>query len=547
MKKAIVTIFAYMLVCVALAALGVGAGWQMAMEKGNSGGGHGDDDHGAAVEEDTHAETGLSAQALENLGVRSEKVTQSNYQRFAPVPAVIQETPQSKQPVFTPVGGRVLAVSAELGELLAPGRLVVRVLRDPFPRPTLELSLAAITPATEDYHATKADLRKAMKSAEILAQELERLSGFTTDGGLPLVPRKTLIDLRYEQAQVLQDIANHRQELRLHGISEADLAKLEDGEDVALNPGVWRTLLARNGLWPASASALLAALPAEQQREPWTVAVVSELALQQLASPPLVEWLKQTPAAGAEFASIAGLLQGGATVPQIRDLYGLGAFAAEVSVVVPNGAEDWDVHDVTVRPGDQVNAGDTLLTLADPRRLRLIAMPTGQETAALLATLQNGSRASAEPLVHGSAPDLSDLMVLSVTADEQERPVAYVTVENRELRRVEREGRVYRSWALRPGLRYMLQAPTELLENVIVIPNGGVVEEGADKIVFIRNGTTFLPAKVVVAYSNHQVTVLKPGSEVFPGDDVVVSGAFALKLAVNAGKGEADPHAGHNH
>ncbi|MFT5130259.1 MAG: hypothetical protein ACI8W8_003888, partial [Rhodothermales bacterium] len=374
------------------------------------------------------------------------------------------------------------------------------------------------------------------------------LGGFDSpNSGLPLVPRQNLINLRYEQAKVLQDIANLRQELRLHGLSDAELVKIEAGEDVALNPRVWKALLQRNGLWSALADSLLAALPALEQAKPWSVALVAELALQQLAVPQLLSWLGETPEAAGEFAAIAGFLQGGASVTQVRDLFELGAFAPEVSVTVPTGAEDWDVHAVAVSPGDMVSAGDDLMTIANPRSLRLVAHPAGGETAALLAALRSSQMVSAKALVTGSGPDLTGLTLLSVTANADDEPVAYLTVENRELRNVERAGRNYRSWELRPGLRYMLRVPTEQLNDVVVLPVGAIVQDGAETQVFVRNGGDFLPAKVVLAYRDHEVVVLGNKSELFPGDEVVVSNAFALKLALNAGKGGDDPHAGHSH
>jgi hypothetical protein len=507
--KTIVSLSLYIGVCVAIALLGVGAGWQMAQQKAGGGGGHGHGDHG----HDAHAEESstVSAQALENLG------------------------------------GRVLSVAVELGQLAAPGDLVVTVLRQPFPRPTLEMTTAVLTPATEDYHQAKAELRKALKSAEILQQELQRLGAFEADQGLPLVPRQNMINLRYEQAKSLQDIENLRTELRMHGLSDAELAKIESGVDVPLNRATWRVLLQRNGLWSTQADALMAALPEALSSQPWTVAVIAELALQQLANSGLAEWLSATPEAGEQFYAIAGLMQGGATLAHVQDLYAMGAFASEVRIRVPEGAEDWDVRAIEVRPGDIVEAGTDLLTLADARRLQLVAQPSGSEVASVLAALRSSQTSRGEPLVAGSGPELNELALRTLTVDADGHPVAYLDVSNSELRTVEREGRRFRSWALRPGLRYMLMVPVETLENVIVIPVTGIVEEGADKQVFIRNGKSFSPAKVVLLHRDHKVAVLGGKSEVFPGDDVVISGAFALKLALNAGKDGADPHAGHGH
>jgi multidrug efflux pump subunit AcrA (membrane-fusion protein) len=547
--KSLASIFLYLIVAIAIAAVGVGTGWHMAKQKDSGGGGGHGHAHGSDGGGHAHGEAAaVSAQALANLGVNTQAATKTSWQRYAPVPAVVRETPLTERHIVAAVGGRVLSIDVELGQLVSPGQAVVRILREPLPRAALGLTQGVLTPATEEYHQAKSDLRKALKSNEILEQELKRLGGFDgASSGLPLVPRQNLINLRYEQAKVIQDIANLRQELRLHGISDSELTEIESGGDVALNPRVWKALLQRNGLWSAQADTLLAALPDAEQIKPWSVALVAELALQQLAAEELLTWLGETPAAAAEFATVAGLLQGGASVTQVRDLFDLGAFSAEVSVLVPAGAEDWDVHAVAVAPGDMVSAGDDLLSIANPRSLRLVAHPAGGETAALLAALRSSQTVSAKPLVAGSGPDLADLTLLTVTANADDEPVAYLTVENSELRNLEREGRTYRSWNLRPGLRYMLRVPTEQLDDVVVLPVGAIVQDGAETQVFVRNGSDFLPAKVVLAYRDHEVVVLGKKSEIFPGDEVVVSNAFALKLALNAGDGGADAHHGHAH
>ena len=75
-----------------------------------------------------------------------------------------------------------------------------------------------------------------------------------------------------------------------------------------------------------------------------------------------------------------------------------------------------------------------------------------------------------------------------------------------------------------------------------------LADDGPDKVVYIQNGDSFKPAKVVVLYQDHDVVVLdSKTSELFPGDSVVQTGAFGLSLALKSSGGAIDPHAGHNH
>ena len=57
----------------------------------------------------------------------------------------------------------------------------------------------------------------------------------------------------------------------------------------------------------------------------------------------------------------------------------------------------------------------------------------------------------------------------------------------------------------------------------------------------------FRPQPVHVEYEDDRIVVLANDGSLFQGDPVVVRGAFALGLALQAGSGAADPHAGHDH
>jgi multidrug efflux pump subunit AcrA (membrane-fusion protein) len=122
--------------------------------------------------------------------------------------------------------------------------------------------------------------------------------------------------------------------------------------------------------------------------------------------------------------------------------------------------------------------------------------------------------------------------------------VAYVTCENEPL-----SGRVgaARSWRLRTGLRYLVRVPVESLEDRFVLPAEAVTSIGAERIVFLRDGDGFISRPVHVEHEDDEVAVIANDGSLFPGDPVVMRGAFALGLALHAGSAAADPHAGHDH
>ena len=135
------------------------------------------------------------------------------------------------------------------------------------------------------------------------------------------------------------------------------------------------------------------------------------------------------------------------------------------------------------------------------------------------------------------------------SSSKNEGTLAFVEVANTPQSEIDRGGgRKSRTWKLREGLRYLLNVPTRKMENVYVLPAAAVTEDGPNKVVFLQDGDSFKPVPIVVAYQDHEVVVVPASKEValFPGDPVVMSGAFELGLAMKSGDA-VDAHAGHNH
>jgi hypothetical protein len=67
-------------------------------------------------------------------------------------------------------------------------------------------------------------------------------------------------------------------------------------------------------------------------------------------------------------------------------------------------------------------------------------------------------------------------------------------------------------------------------------------------VVFLRDGEGFRVQPVHVEHADDRVVVIADDGSIFEDEELVVSGAFALGLALQrTGTATIDPHAGHSH
>lgn len=546
------------LLSLAFTVIGLCGGWYAAKQTATAGGeSHGregaEDAHGHEGHEDGHAE--ISSQALLNLGVTFREIAPGDFARTTGIPAVVESPSATEYPVASPVAGRVLDVRVVHGGIAAAGETIVTVLRDALPFPELALTADIVQPASEQFHGAVTELRKSRRNLDLLKTELARLEKFAESGtveGYPIVPRKNLIDLSYEISRAEKDLLNSQLELRRHGLSDPQIAAVEEGKPgPLLNERFWTQALEQNGLWTKQAQSLHDVLPEGVHDVPRVIATIGELSATGLISTEFVEWLRANPRAAPDFLFIAALLQKGSSLREVQHLHEIGALAPVVEVRAPRAVEDFDVEQLLVKPGEHVEAGARVAILRDPRPVLLNAEAAGSDAALLLRSLAAGDRLEALPLVAGTGPDLKGLRILYARNDPGDAgTVAVLSTLNELLVLREEPGRgKFRTWTLRPGQRFLLRVPIQSLKGVYVLPSDAVVEEGADRIVFVKDGDGVKPAKVVVLWQDREVAVLDAKhSEIFPGDEVAEHNAFPLRLALKAGAGEAaGGHAGHNH
>ncbi|MEK7466800.1 MAG: hypothetical protein AAB074_05225 [Planctomycetota bacterium] len=539
------------------AGVGLAGGWFAARQTSSGAekdGGHEEDKHeGHDHEAGDHLD--ISEQALKNLGVTFVEAAPVDFSRNIGIPAAVVAPAISVTPVNAPVSGRVLEIRVPAGSVVAAGAVVATLLRDPIAPPELLVTAEIFQPAGEQLHQAVGDLRRAKRNLELLNMELERLQKFAetgTEGGYPIVPRKNLIDLKYEISRGEKELANAHSEMHRHGLSEEQIAHIESGHPAPfLGQRLWKKALEQNGLWPPEAESLSLALPEDLREAPRVIATIGELAGTGLATPALVAWFKDNADAGRDFLHVAALLQRGSTLREVQFLQQAGGLSPVVEVRAPHdGAPDFDVRELLVKPGDHVDAGTRLAVLDDSRILHLSAEAAGGDAARLIAALTEGATLEARPLVEGTGPALKGLSILFARNDEADSgTVATLRIPNEALVARELDKARFRTWKLRPGLRYMLQVPVQTWKGVYVVPSDAVVEDGLERIVFLKDGDGVKPVQVVVVWQDQEVAVLDgKSSKLFPDDEIAQHGAFALRLALRAGAGEAaGAHAGHNH
>jgi multidrug efflux pump subunit AcrA (membrane-fusion protein) len=541
-----------LLFCVIFTALGAIGGWLSGRQAGNAVSANAHEESAAAA----NSSPALPPATLKNLGVAVGEAKISTFTRYRSIPAVLQRTSSSTQPLFAPFGGRVAEVMVDIGMVVKPDDVIMTLVRDPIPRPTLTLTEEILKPAKESIHGTVADLRKSQEEIRITEAELRRVEQYTGKVGaeeIPILPRQVAIDLKYQLLRATKAAELAELELIKHGLTEEQIAGIATGGPIPdMTEDSWKRALKRNGLWPSGADKLYSALTEKHRPLPWVIATIGELSASGLNTPELVEWLTAEPEASDHFLQIGSLLQRGHSVTDLRRLHAQNAFESIIRVMVPKGAPDWIVDETQLRPGAQVEAGTTLLTLLNPRVMYLRIAPIGSENGDALRALANNSLCEARPLDEGSGPNLSDVRLSFATGmpGALGGTTILAEVKNSHLTDTTDEaGRVYRSWQLREGIKYMVRIPTSTLENVFVLPTGAVAVDGPHKVVFIQDGPTFRDVQVEIAYQDEEVAVIQAGKDtaLFPGDPVVTSGAFSLGIALKSGAAKADAHAGHQH
>jgi biotin carboxyl carrier protein len=221
----------------------------------------------------------------------------------------------------------------------------------------------------------------------------------------------------------------------------------------------------------------------------------------------------------------------------------------------------YEVQELKVNLGDQVQVGQVLCWLANHQRLFVEGRAFKSEAGALALAAEKKVpiRAEFADETPGQWPAQEPLIIhhLSNQVDTTTRTFGfYLTLENQP-RTFERDGRTHFVWRYRPGQRVRLRVPVEKFVALaadgktevlpFVLPAGAVVREGPEAFVFVQNGDVFVRKPVRVLYEDRTDVVVANDGSITEADFVVKNQAAAINRALRAaGEGGGGDH-DHDH
>ena len=175
-----------------------------------------------------------------------------------------------------------------------------------------------------------------------------------------------------------------------------------------------------------------------------------------------------------------------------------------------NADEDgfaFEVQELNAELGQQVQAGQLLITLANHSSLYLEGHAFKREAPFLEKAAQNGWKISVEfaeddPQYWPELDQLFEIRYLSNTIDQASRTFDFFIPLSNQSRAYKKSGETFIVWRFRPGQRVRLHVPVEELTDVLVLPSAAIVREGPEAYVFQQNGDLFNRIAVQVLHED---------------------------------------------
>lgn len=184
----------------------------------------------------------------------------------------------------------------------------------------------------------------------------------------------------------------------------------------------------------------------------------------------------------------------------------------------------YEVQDLSVELGQQVQAGQLLANLSNHQLLYVVGHAFKREAAYLEQAAQEK-----RPIEVEFAEDASNrwplldqtftIRHLANSIDKDNRTFDFFLPLINQSRAFDEQGRVFLVWRFLPGQRVRIHVPVERLDDVFVLPAEAVVREGPEAYVFRQNGDLFKQIPVQVLHEDRR-------SVVIANDGNVTAGAF---------------------
>ncbi len=257
--------------------------------------------------------------------------------------------------------------------------------------------------------------------------------------------------------------------------------------------------------------------------------------------------------------------------PELIDGIASGKFVNEMTVNVPpllsdapqvpeasaslapviNSPVTYEVQELSVELGQQVQAGQTLCIVANHQKLAIEGRAFRDETPLLERSVKEKWPVEVdfqeETEDWGAIEQSFQIRHMANTIDPVNRTFAFrMPVENQS-RVIDDEGRTQTLWRFRPGQKVKILVRVEKLDSVFVLPADAVASDGPEAFVFTQNVNTFERKAVRILLHDRQKVVLANDGTLLPGTYVVQSAAEQLNRMVKSGESSSVPKGFHIH
>lgn len=212
----------------------------------------------------------------------------------------------------------------------------------------------------------------------------------------------------------------------------------------------------------------------------------------------------------------------------------------------------FEVHDLKVDLGQQVQAGQVLCTLADHRALLVEGRGFKDDMTWIQAAARRGWEVEIEydaaPAgAWDAAPAKLPIHHVANTVDAESRTFAFYLELDNSWQSYTRDGQTRLLWRFHPGDRVRLRVAVDRLDGVFVVPQDAVARDGPEAYVFRQNGDLFLRLPVHVLHQDRTHAVLANDGSVRPGWHLAQNAAATLNRVLKAQAASGSPAAPHVH
>ena len=231
------------------------------------------------------------------------------------------------------------------------------------------------------------------------------------------------------------------------------------------------------------------------------------------------------------------------------------AEVALASAVEPVSGElpfAFELQDLNVEIGEQVDAGQMLCKLADHRSLLIEGHGFKEDMPWIQEAAKNGWEVEVEfgATTDGDWPELPAKLPIHHVANSIDAATRtfnfYLSLDNQR-QAYTQDGQVRLIWRFRPGDRVHLHAAVETFEDVFVLPQQAIVRAGPEAFVFRHNGEFFDRISVHVLYEDRRHVVLANDGSVRAGFYFAQNAAASINRVMKAQAASGAPANVHVH